>query len=103
MPCSRLIHVVKLNAEVRAVLAQRVNLRCRNLVHDVQTAFDRGRHVVIHRRDAAVRPADFAPGQTKPFKRLRRSDLVQQLQIDIDQRRLALRLRNHMLLPDLFE
>ena len=87
-----LVHVVELDAEVRAVLAQGVDLRGGNLVDDVQPALDRRRHIVIDRGDGAVGPAHLAPSQPQPFKRLRGSDLVQQLQIDVEQRRLALRL-----------
>ena len=86
------VDVVELDAEVRAIFAQRVNLRGRDLIDDVQTAFNRCGHIVIHGCDAAVRAADLAAGEAKSFECLRGSDLVQQLQIDVEQRRLALRL-----------
>src|SRR6185437_10477413 len=83
------VDVVEFNAEVGTVFAQRVDLRSGDLVDDVETAFQRGGHVVIDGGDAAVRTAYLAAGETEPLKRLRRSDLVEQLQIDVEQCRLA--------------
>ena len=103
MPCSRRFDVVEFDAEVGAVLAQRCNLRGGDLVDDVEAAFDRGRHVVIHGGDAAIGAADLAAGEAESFERLRGSDLVQQLQVDVEQRRLALRLDHHVLFPDFLE
>ncbi len=49
------VDVVKLDAEVGAVLAQRGDLRGGDLVDDVEAALDGGGHVVIHGRDASDR------------------------------------------------
>ena len=69
----------------------------------LQPAFNGGGDVVIDGGDAAVRTAHLAAGQSKAFKCLRGSDLVEQLQVDVEQRGLALGLDHHVLLPDLFE
>ncbi len=97
------VHVVKLDAEVSAVLAQRGNLFGCDLVDDIEPAFDGGRHVVIDGGDGAIGPAHLAAGETQAFKRLRRRDLVHQLQIDVEQRGLALGLDHYVLLPDFLE
>ena len=80
------VDVVELDAEVGAVLAQRGNLRGGDLVEDVEAAFDGGGDVVIDGGDAAVRAADLAAGETQAFKGLRGGDLVEQLQVDVEQR-----------------
>jgi hypothetical protein len=58
---------------------------------------------VVHSGDATVGTADFTAGETEAFKGLGRRDLVEQLKIDVENRRLALRLDDYVLLPDLFE
>ena len=65
------VDVVKLDAEVGAVLAQRGDLRGRDLVDDVEAALDGGGHVVIDGGDGAVGAADLATGEAKTFKGLR--------------------------------
>ena len=62
-----------------------------------------GRNVVIGDGHRRVGPAHLAPGKLQAFEGLRRRDLVDQVQIDIDQVG-ALALRGHdMALPDLVE
>jgi hypothetical protein len=97
------VHVIELDAEVGAVLAQRGNLLGRNLVDNVQPALFRRGHVVIHGRDGAIGTAHLAPGQPQPLECLGGRDLVDELQVDIEHRGLALGLNHDMLLPDLFE
>ena len=97
------IDVVKLDAEIGAVLAQGGDLLRGDLVDDVEAAFDGGRHVVVDGGDGAIGAAHLAAGKTKAFKCLRGSDLVDQLQVDVDERGLALGLDHHVLLPYLFE
>ena len=96
------IHVVELDAEVGAVLAQRGDLLGRDLVDDVEPAVDGGGHIVIDGGDAPVRAADLAAGQAKTFKGLRRGDLVQQLQVDVEQRWARLRARRQRAAARLF-
>jgi hypothetical protein len=97
------VDVVELNVEVGAVFAQGVDLRGGDLVEDVEASFNGGGNVVIDRGDAAVGATDFAASETEAFKGLGRRDLVEQLKIDVENRRLALRLDDYVLLPDLFE
>jgi hypothetical protein len=78
-------------------------LRGGDLVEDVEASFNGGGNVVIDRGDAAVGATDFAASETEAFKGLGRRDLVEQLKIDVENRRLALRLDDYVLLPDLFE
>ena len=99
----RRVHAIQFNAKLGAVLVQRGDLLGRNLIDNVQPTLNRRRHIVIDRRDAAIRPAHLAARQAQPLKGLRRGDLVQQLQVDVQHRRLALRLNHHVLLPDLFK
>ena len=70
------IHVVELDAEVGAVLAQRGHLPGRDLVGDVAPALDGGGNVVVHGGDRAVGAAHLAAGQPQPFEGLRRGYLV---------------------------
>ena len=41
---------------------------------------------MVDRREGPVRPADFAAGQPQPVERLRRGDLVDQVQVDVEER-----------------
>jgi hypothetical protein len=58
---------------------------------------------VIDCGDAAVRAAHLAAGQAQAFKGLRGSDLVEQLQVNVEQGWLACWLDYYVLLPDFFE
>ena len=62
-----------------------------------------GGDVVVDRGDGAVGAAQLAAGQAQAVERLRRGDLVDQLQVDVEDRRLAFGLGDDVLLPDLFE
>jgi hypothetical protein len=84
------VDVVELDAEVGAVLAQRGDLRGGDLVDDVEAAFDGGGDVVVDGGDGAIGAADLAAGEAQAFKGLRRGDLVEQLQVDVEERGLAL-------------
>ena len=48
-------------------------------------------HVVVHRRHGEVGPAHGAPVQAQPVERLRRRDLVHEVQVDVEQVGLARR------------
>jgi hypothetical protein len=58
---------------------------------------------VIDGGDAAIRAAHLAAGETKAFKGLRGSDLVEKLQVYVEHSGLTLGLDDHMLLPDFLE
>ena len=77
---------VQRDAELLAVRAQRLELGPRERVGDRPRE---RRDVVIHRRDREIRPAHAATGEPQPVERLRRRHLVDQVQIDVEKRRLA--------------
>ncbi len=97
------VNVVELDAEVGAVFAQRGDLGGGDLVDDIEPAIDGCWHVVVHGGDGTVGTADLAAGDAQALKGLRRGDLVEQLQVDVEHGGLALRLDDHVLLPDFFE
>jgi hypothetical protein len=47
------------------------------------------RHVVIHRRDRQIGPPHLPAGEPQPLECLRRGDLVDEVQVDVEQRRLT--------------
>ena len=59
------------------------------------------RDVVVHRRDGEVGTADAAAGQAEAVERLRARDLVHEMQVDVEQVRLALGAMDDVALPDL--
>jgi hypothetical protein len=87
------------DAELGAVALQRLDLDARELVADLVGARRAvGRHVVVGRGERAVRPANRAPGQAQRLERLRRGDLVHEVQVDVDER------LSHLVgVPDLVE
>src|SRR3989442_1639164 len=62
-----------------------------------------GRGVVVHRRHRELGPADPAPGQPQTLERLGRRDLVDQVQVDVEERGLVVRLDDDVAGPDAFE
>ena len=91
---------VQLDPELGAVRAQGLELRPGELVLD--RPLGRG-HVVIHRRHGALGSAHAATGQPQPLEGLRRGDLVDEMEVDVEQRRLPGRLDDHVIVPDLLE
>ena len=59
-----------------------------------------GRDRVIHNREGQVRPAHLASGRFQSRKCLRGSDFVDQVAVNVDQRRLARRLANNVRFPN---
>ena len=96
------IEVVQLDPELLGVPHQCGHLACRQLVGDRQPAVS-GRHVVVHRGDGEVGPADAAPRQPESLERLGRGHLVHQVQIHVEQRRPSGELAHHVSIPDLLE
>ena len=62
-----------------------------------------GRDVVIHRRERQVGPPHLSPGQTQALEGLRRGHLVDEVEVDVEQRRLALGLGDEVRFPDAIE
>ena len=96
------LDIVELDAEVGAVLAQGVDLLGGDGVFDDE-AVGCGRHVVVDGGHGAVGAAKRPAGNAKAFECLRRRDFVDEVQVDIEERRLIGRLGYQMRFPDFFE
>src|SRR5271156_189381 len=93
------IHVEQRHAEIFAVLLQGPNLaRCNRIDDGRATRF--GRNVVIHRRHRTLGLPDLAARHSQALEGLRRRDLMNQMQIDVDQRQLSRWNTDHVLTPD---
>ena len=82
----RVAHRVQADAELGAVGAQRLDLGAADRVLDHQRS---GRDVVVLGGDREVGTADRAAGQPQPVEGLRAGDLVDQVEVDVEQVRLA--------------
>ncbi len=102
MPCLRRLDIVKLNAELGAVGAQGIDLLGGDRIFDDEPV-GRGGNIMVHRGHCPVGAAYGSSRQAKPFECLRRGDLMQQMQIDIEQCRLAFGRGDNMRFPYLFE
>ncbi len=67
--------------ELRAVVAQRLDLRAAGQVSDRLVDVQRG-SVVVLRGDGQVRAAQLAAGKAQAFERLRGRDLMDQVEVD---------------------
>ncbi len=98
------LHVVEFDAEVGAVFAERFDLAGGYLVDDVEAVFDAaGGDVVVDCRDSAVGPAELAASHAEAVEGLRAGDLVDEVQVDVEDRGFACGLGDEVLLPDFFE
>ena len=79
------------HTKVGNVLPQRIKLETALVIFHHRQPVGRGRHVVVWHRESAFRAAYFAPRQSQTFKGLRAGDLVDQVAIDVDDRRAVLR------------
>ncbi|MNQ57227.1 hypothetical protein D3C85_713740 [compost metagenome] len=103
-----LAHVVHLefeDAEVIAVLVQGLDLDARHFVGDGFEAAlalgAGGRHVVVRGGDVGVDAPRLAPGQTQPFEGLRRGHFVEDMAVDVDQRRAIVAALHLVSIPEL--
>ena len=85
------VHLEFEDAEVIAVLVEGLHLQARHFIGDgFQAALALGlggRHVVVRGGDVGVDAPWLAAGQTQPLKGLRRGHFVEDVPVDIDQRR----------------
>src|SRR4051794_1716342 len=88
-------------SEVSAVLAQCLDLCPRYRVSDRSVDVE-GRYVVVFGRDGEIGPVNAASGLSKAVERLGARHLVNQVQVDEQQVRLALDATYHVGVPDLF-
>jgi len=83
--------------ELLAVRAQRLELGPCEVVADRP---GQGRDVVIHRRHRQLRSADAPSTEAEALERLRRGDLVHEMEVDVEQGRLAGLLADDVALPE---
>ena len=86
-PLLRVVQIVEPDAKLLAVVAERVDLLLGDRVEDRQRPI-RGRNVMVGRGHGPLGPAHFATGQSQTFESLGAGDLVNQMEIDIQNRRL---------------
>ena len=91
---------VELDAERGAVRPQSVELQPCHLVLDRAVG---GRDVVIHRRHRELGPAHGAARQPEALEGLRRGDLVDEVEIDVEKRRPIRLLPHDVRVPHLLE
>lgn len=102
-----LAHVVHLeldNAVFIAVVVEGLDLQARDLVSnrfDAALALRRGRYVMVRGRDIGIDAPRLAPGQTQAFEGLRRSHFMDDVTVDVDQRRTIVALFDQMRIPEL--
>src|SRR5579884_1777940 len=96
------VDIEKPYAEIAAILLQGFNLFLGNRIDDWRSP-RLGGNVVVDSCDRASRLADLTSGGAQPIKRLRRSDLMDQMQVDIEQRQLTFWRRYDVLVPDFFK
>ena len=103
-----LTHGVAGDAELRAVRGEGLHLLAGDLVlhpeGEVRLAPDEGdigRDVVVHRRDGEVGSTHRPAVHAQPVEGLRRGDLVHEVQVDVEERRLALGRPHHVPVPHL--
>ncbi len=95
---------VQHDAVLGAVLPQSGDLRGRQRVRDRPGPGDvqaDGGNVMVHRGDRQVGPPYLAAGQVKALERLGRGDLVHQVQVNVEERWLAVRAGHDVAVPDL--
>ena len=86
IPCRAAADGEQRDAELLGVALQGLDLRLRERVGDALLAPDGG-DVVVDRREGAVGAADRAAGEPEAVERLRRGDLVDQVEVDEQDRR----------------
>ena len=84
----RIVEIVQPNAELPAILAERVDLLLRDGVGNRQPPIG-GRNIVVRRGRGQLGPADFAPAQAQALEGLGAGDLVDQVAVDVEDRLLA--------------
>ena len=100
---AHVVHPEFEDAEVVAVLVQRLYLQPRDGIRDrlqATVALDlRRRHVVVGRGDVGVDPPRLAAGQAQALERLRRGHLVEDVAVDVEQRRSIIAAHDFVHLP----
>ena len=89
------------DAGFSAIALEGFELAARVGVEDRQVAI-LGRDGVVHDGEGQVGPAHFAAGGFQAGERLRRSDFMDQVAVDVDQRGFAGDFSNEVGIPDFF-
>ena len=92
-------HRIDRHAELGAIGAQRFDLRQADRIGDRAGC---RRHVVVLCREGQVGAAHRPAGEAQAVESLWRGDLVDQVQVDVENVRLAFDAAHHMVRPDLF-
>src|ERR1700730_8957559 len=95
------MHVEQVYAVLFAVLLERLELCCSMEVDDREVTILR-RDRVVHHREGQLRPTHLASGRFQAGERLRGGSFVDEVSVDINQRRLPGFFANHVGVPDLF-
>src|SRR5205085_9762552 len=95
-------NVVERYAELAAVSSESLYLPGRCRVRNRQTTVCR-RHIMVNRRERQIGPTDDATRRAQSVERLRRSDFVNEMQVNVEQRRLARRFADDVLVPEFVE
>ena len=104
MPCSGVLHVVELDAELGAVPAEGFDLPGGDGVEDVEAVLDAGGgDVVVDGGDGAVGAAELATGHAEAVEGLRAGDLVDEVEVDVEDGGLACGGGDEVLVPEFFE
>ena len=98
----RVEQIVQRYAELAAVALQRLHLLLRDGVLDRPGAVGGG-DVVVHGRGGQLGAAHLAPGDAQAFEGLRRGDLVDQVQVNVEERRASGLFVHDVRLPHFFE
>ncbi len=96
-------HVRQRHAELLAVDPQLLDLLARDRIFDDAQAIVGRRDRVIHRRLGVVGPTDLESAVAQPLEGLRRSDLVHEVQINIEHGRRSGLVDDDVIVPDLLK
>src|SRR6267143_1810032 len=93
------VHVKEAYSGLAAIFFEGVELQARVRVKDGQSAVGR-RNRMVHHRESEIRAADLAAFGSESRKSLGRGAFVNQMAVDIDERRLAGCIMNNVRVPD---
>ena len=96
------VEIEELDPKRLRIPDQGIDLSCRDLIGDRKPALASG-YVVIEGCDRQLWPPDPTPGEPEAVERLRRGDLVHQVQVDIEQRWPIRHLSDDVSIPDFVE
>ena len=102
---ARVVYGELFYAEFLAVVVEELDLdlgdRIDDTLHPTRTLTGGGRHVMVRRRHVGARTPGFAAGQAQPFEGLWRGHFMQEVQVDVDQRRAIFQLFYQVGVPQL--